>query len=132
MEPSKCINSLDNPLSGGAPVPIQLATDLHAAAEEYEEFPAELPVRIMNWGLLAKSNAVHGPHMDRVGTCTFVAVEDGSKKWDIGFAANDVAEEEAASPFAYGSDMMTSQRNFSRGWRWTSILLDPGSLLCVL
>ena len=44
METSKCINSLDNPLSGGAPVPIQLATDLRAAAEEYEEFPAELPV----------------------------------------------------------------------------------------
>ena len=48
METSKCINSLNNPLSGGAPVPIQLATDLRAAAEEYEEFPAELPVRIMN------------------------------------------------------------------------------------
>ena len=65
METSKCINSLNNPLSGGDPAPIQLATDLRAPAEEYEEFPAELPVRIMNWGLLAKSNAVHGPHMDR-------------------------------------------------------------------
>ena len=87
-------------------------------------------MRIMSWGLLAKAHAVHPPHIDRPGTCTWVAVEAGLKKWDVAFPPSEIAEEEAASPFAYGSTM-TVTRNRPRGWNWHSILLYPGTMLCV-
>jgi hypothetical protein len=125
---SKCLNSLDNPLSGGAPAPTQLATDLRAAVSVYDGFPVEIPVRVMNWGLLAKAHAVHAPHADRSGTCTWVAIEDGLKKWDVAFPPNELAKEEAASPSAYGFEMV-GNRNYARGWHWTSILLHPGNML---
>ena len=122
------MNSLDNPSSGGAPGPSQLATDLRAAVETFADFPENLPVRTMNWGLLAKSNAVHPPHADRAGTCTWVAIEDGLKKWDIAFPQPGGAEDEVANPAAYG-DQLASGRNLGRDWVWTSILLHPGSML---
>ncbi|KAF5361225.1 hypothetical protein D9757_013232 [Collybiopsis confluens] len=128
FQASKCLNSLDNPLSGGLPVPVQLSTDLRAAVTEYEQFPPDVPVRIMNWGLLAKENAVHPPHADRPGSCTWVAIEDGMKKWDLAFPPKDTAQEETASPFAYGLEM-AENRNYARAWRWTSILLEPGNEL---
>lgn len=84
----------------------------------------------MNWGLLAKTHAVHPPHADRPGACTWVAVEDGWKKWDIALPPVEVAEDEAASPDAYGAEM-TGNRNFKRGWRWVSVLLGPGSMMYV-
>ena len=125
---TKCLNSLDNPSSGVAPAPSQLATDLRAAVETYTDFPDSLPVRTMNWGLLAKSNAVHPPHVDRAGTCTWVAIEDGLKKWDVAFPDSKEAEDEVANPAAFGEEM-ASGRNYARGWVWTSILLHPGSML---
>jgi hypothetical protein len=127
FETSKCLNSLDNPLSGTSPAPSQLATDLFAASSKYENFPRDLPVHVMNWGLLAKANAVHPPHADRPGACTWVAIEDGLKKWDIGFPPNEKAEEEAASPAAYAVELTNC--NFNRDWEWTSLLLVPGNLL---
>ncbi|KAF5343519.1 hypothetical protein D9757_014940 [Collybiopsis confluens] len=128
FQASKCLNSLDNPLSGGLPVPVQLSTDLRAAVTQYEQFLPDVPVRIMNWGLLAKENAVHPPHADRPGSCTWVAIEDGMKKWDLAFPPKDTAQEETASPFAYGLEM-AENRNYARAWRWTSILLEPGNEL---
>ena len=128
LQTSKNVNSLDNPLSGGVPAPIQLATDLCAAVSAYDEFPTNIPVQIMNWGLLAKADAVHPPHVDRPGTCTWVAIEDGLKKWDIAFPPRVAEEEEIADPAAYGAEMADS-RNYARGWHWYSILLDPGTML---
>lgn len=130
LETPKNLNSLDNPLSGGVPAPVQLATDLRAAVSVYDKFPSHIPVRVMTWGLLAKADAVHPPHTDRPGTCTFVALEEGLKKWDLAFPPKDNAEEEVATPAAYGSTM-TLNRNYTRGWTWHSILLYPGTILCV-
>ena len=130
LRTSKNINSLDNPLAGGIAAPSQLATDLRAAVSQYDDFPATMPMRIMSWGLLAKANAVHPPHIDRPGTCTWVAIEDGLKKWDIAFPPNEIAEEEAAKADAYGVEMALS-RNYSHGWNWHSILLYPGTMLYV-
>lgn len=130
LETSKNVNSLDNPLSGGVPAPIQLATDLRAAVSAYDGFPTNIPVRIMNWGLLAKADAVHPPHVDRPGTCTWVAIEDGLKKWDIAFPPRETEEEEIANPAAYAGEMADG-RNYARGWNWYSVLLYPGSMLCV-
>ena len=115
-------------MSGGAPGPSQLATDLQAGVETFADFPENLPVRTMNWGLLAKSNAVHPPHVNRAGTCTWVAIEDGLKKWDVAFPHSTEAEDEVANPAAFGEEM-ASGRNYARGWVWTSILLHPGSML---
>lgn len=131
LETSKNVNSLDNPLSGGVPAPIQLATDLRAAVSAYDGFPTNIPVRIMNWGLLAKADAVHPPHVDRPGTCTWVAIEDGLKKWDIAFPPRETEEEEIANPAAYAGEMADG-RNYARGWNWYSVLLYPGSMLCVV
>jgi len=128
LQTSKNVNSLDNPLAGGSAAPPQLATDMRAAVLEYDSFPTSMPMRIMSWGLLAKAHAVHPPHIDRPGTCTWVAIEDGLKKWDVAFPPIDIAEEEVADPRAYGGTMLHS-RNYSRGWRWHSILLHPGSML---
>jgi hypothetical protein len=127
FQTTKNVNSLDNPLSGGVAAPTQLATDLRAALELFPGFPTNLPVRTMNWGLLAKAHAVHPPHADRPGTCTWVGIEDGLKKWDIGFPPNDVSEEEAANPLAYGAGL--ANRNYNRGWKWYSLLLEPGTIL---
>lgn len=110
------------------PAPVQLATDLQAAISVYEDFPTHVPVRVMTWGLLAKADAVHPPHIDRPGTATFIAQEDGLKKWDVAFPPLDVAEEEVATPGAYGLDMI-HHRNYTRGWEWYSILLHPGTML---
>lgn len=121
------MNCLDNKLSGGLPAPVQLATDLRAANATYESFPVNIPIQAMNWGLLAKADAVHHPHMDRGGTATFVCIEDGLKKWDLGFP-KECAEEELATPDAYGYGM-TNGRNYSRQWEWYSVLLHPGTML---
>lgn len=59
----------------------------------------------MSWGLLAKTDAVHPPHIDRPGTATFIAVEDGLKKWDVAFPPEEGAEEEVANPAAFGVEM---------------------------
>ena len=128
LQTSKNVNSLDNPLSGGVPAPIQLATDLRAAVSAYDEFPTNIPVRIMNWGLLAKANTVHPLHVDHPGTCTWVAIEDGLKKWDIAFPPRVAEEEEIADPAAYGAEMADG-RNYARSWHWYSILLYPGTML---
>ncbi|KAE9395469.1 hypothetical protein BT96DRAFT_942381 [Gymnopus androsaceus JB14] len=128
---SKNVNSLDNPLSGGVPAPIQLATDLRAAVSVYKEFPSNIPVQIMNWGLLAKANAVHLPHVDHPGTCTWVAIEDGLKKWDLAFPPRETEEEEIANPAAYAAEMADG-RNYDRGWNWYSVLLYPGSMLYIV
>lgn len=109
---------------------MQLATDLRAAVSVYQEFPTHLPVRVMTWGLLAKAHAVHPPHIDRPGTATFIAQEDGLKKWDLGFPPLEAAEEEVATPGAYGADMMHN-RNYKRNWEWYSILLYPGTMLYI-
>lgn len=130
LETSRNVNCLDNPLAGGVPAPVQLATDLRAAVSLYQDFPSHIPVRLMTWGLLAKADAVHHPHIDRPGTATFIAQEDGLKKWDLGFPPNATSEEEVAIPAAYGAEM-TEKRNYARGWQWYSILLHPGSMLCV-
>lgn len=130
LETSKNVNSLDNPLTGGLTAPLQLATDLRAAISTYEGFPTHLPVRVMTWGLLAKAHAVHPPHIDRPGTATFVAQEDGLKKWDLGFPPLEHAEEEVATPGAYALEMIHN-RNLTRGWEWYSILLHPGTMLYV-
>jgi hypothetical protein len=81
----------------------------------------------MNWGLLAKAHAYHPPHVDRAGTCTWVAIEDGLKKWDVAFPPKD---DEVANPAAFGAEMVTN-RNYSRGWEWYSLLLYPGTILQV-
>ena len=128
LQTFKNVNSLDNPLSGGVPAPIQLATDLRAAVSAYDEFPTNIPVQIMNWGLLAKADAVHPLHVDHPGTCTWVAIEDGLKKWDIAFPLRVAEEEEIADPAAYGAEMADS-RNYARSWHWYSILLYPGTML---
>lgn len=128
IQTSRNVNSLDNPLSGGAPAPVQLATDLRAAISAYEPFPTSVPVRVMNWGLLAKAHAVHPPHIDRPGTCTWVAIEDGLKKWDLGFPPEELGEEETANPAAFASELARS-RNYARGWKWYSVLLYPGTML---
>ncbi|KIK53894.1 hypothetical protein GYMLUDRAFT_63462 [Collybiopsis luxurians FD-317 M1] len=117
FEMSKSINSLDNLLCGGVPAPTQLATDLCAAAPQYKDFPVELPVQVMNWCLLAKVNVVHAAHTNQPGTCTWVAIEDGLKKWDVGFPPGSKAEAKAAMPSVY------------RKWQWLSLLLTPGSML---
>ena len=130
LKTSKNVNSLDNPLAGGLAAPTQLATDLRAAVSQYDDFPTNMPMRVMNWGILAKSHAVHPPHIDRPGTCTWVAIEAGLKKWDVAFPPAEVAEEEAATASAYAREMSVS-RNYARGWRWYSILLDPGTMLYV-
>lgn len=127
LETSKNVNCLDNPLGGGVPSPVQLATDLRAAVSVYGEFPSNIPVRVMTWGLLAKANAVHPPHTDRPGTATFVAQEHGLKKWDVAFPPQETYEQEVAIPGAFGVQM--ANRNYARGWKWYSILLDPGSIL---
>ena len=127
---AKALNSLDNPLSGGAPAPTQLATDLHAAISVYGEFPSHIPVRIMNWGLLAKADAVHSSHIDHSGTCTWVAIEDGLKKWDLAFPSKEAGEEEFANPAAYAGKMVTG-RNYARSWDWYSILSYPETMLYV-
>lgn len=131
LQTSRNLNSLDNSLSGGVPAPVQVATDLRAAVAAYDDFPTNIPVRVMTWGLLAKAHAVHPSHIDRPGTCTWVAVEEGLKKWDIGFPPPETAESEIANPAAYGVEMV-SRRNFSRGWQWHSILLHPGTMLYVV
>lgn len=82
----------------------------------------------MTWGLLAKADAVHAPHIDRPGTCTFIAQEDGLKKWDLAFPPGDNTEEEMATPAAFGKDM-TGGRNYNRNWQWYSVLLSPGTML---
>lgn len=125
---SKCLNSLDNPLSGATPAPSQLATDLYAANSSFTDFSGYIPVRVMNWGIAAKDHAVHDGHIDRAGTNTWLVIEDGLKKWDLGFPPDEVAEEEAASPAAYASEMV-SNRNYSRNWRWTSLLLERGNMV---
>lgn len=94
----------------------------------YEDFPSHIPVCLMTWGLLAKADAVHFPHIDCPGTATFVAQEDGLKKWDLGFPPTATDEEEVATPAAYRSEM-SNNRNYLRGWQWYSILLHPGSML---
>lgn len=128
LETPKSINSLDNPLSGGVPAPVQLATDLRAAVSFYQGFPSHIPVRVMTWGLLAKADAVHPPHIDRPGTATFIAQEEGLKKWDLGFPPEEDADQEVGTPDAYGSELM-QKRNYSRGWQWYSVLLYPGTML---
>lgn len=130
LETPKNINSLDNPLSGGVPAPVQLATDLRAAVSVYQGFPSHIPVRVMSWGLLAKADAVHPPHIDRPGTATFIAQEEGLKKWDLGFPPDEAEDQEVGTPDAYGSELMQN-RNYSRGWQWYSILLYPGTMLYV-
>lgn len=110
---------------------MQLATDLRAAVSTYGEFPSNIPVRVMTWGLLAKADAVHPPHTDRPGTATFIAQEHGLKKWDLGFPPNEIYEHEVTIPAAYAADMINN-RNYTRGWKWYSVLLDPGSMLYVL
>lgn len=127
LETPKNVNCLDNPLGGGVPSPVQLATDLRAAVSVYGEFPTNIPVRVMTWGLLAKADAVHPPHIDRPGTATFVAQEHGLKKWDLAFPPQENYEQEVATPEAFGIQM--ANRNYARGWKWYSILLDPGSIL---
>lgn len=112
------------------PAPVQLATDLRAATSVYDGFPTNLPMRVMTWGLLAKAHAVHPPHIDRPGTATYIAQEDGLKKWDLAFPPFEVAEEEVATPEAYGLEM-THNRNYARDWEWYSILLYPGTILFV-
>lgn len=82
----------------------------------------------MTWGLLAKADAVHAPHIDRPRTCTFIAQEDGLKKWDLAFPPGDNTEEEMATPAAFGKDM-TGGRNYNRNWQWYSVLLSPGTML---
>lgn len=131
LETPKNLNCLDNPLGGGVPAPVQLATDLRAAVSVYGDFPSNIPVRVMTWGLLAKADAVHPPHTDRPGTATFIAQEHGLKKWDLAFPPKEIYEQEVAIPAAFGADM-TRNRNYGRGWQWYSILLDPGSILYVL
>lgn len=106
LQTRKNVNALDNPLSRGVPAPVQLATDLRAANSVYEGFPTHLPMRVMTWGLLAKAHAVHPPHIDRPGTATYIAQEDGYKKWDLAFPPLEGAEEEVATPEAYGVEMM--------------------------
>lgn len=127
LETPKNMNSLDNPLAGGVPAPVQLATDLRAAVSAYDGFPTHIPIRVMTWGLLAKTDAVHPAHIDRPGTSTFICIEDGLKKWDLAFPSN---EDDWGNPDAYGYEM-ASGRNYSRGWKWYSILLHPGTMLCV-
>ena len=107
------------------PAPEQIATDLHAAIEVYDDFPTTVPVRAMNWGLIAKAHASHSTHVDRAGTCTWVAIEDGLKKWDIAIPPTD---DEYANPEAYGFEMFHSH-NYSRRWNWHSLLLYPGTML---
>lgn len=85
----KILNSLDNPIGRGMLSVPQISTDLRAADYEFPGFTSETFVRLMNWGLLAKANAVHRPHVDRTGMCTWVLIEDGLKKWDIGFPPPD-------------------------------------------
>lgn len=131
LQTSRNVNSLDNPLSGGVPAPVQVATDLRAAVSAYDDFPTHIPVRIMTWGLLAKAHAVHPTHTDRPGTGTWIAVEEGLKKWDLGFPPQETGESEIANPEAYGAEMI-SRRNYSRGWQWYSILLHPGTMLYVV
>ncbi|KIK51249.1 hypothetical protein GYMLUDRAFT_64930 [Collybiopsis luxurians FD-317 M1] len=124
----KIVNSLDNPLGGGVPALLQLATDICVAAYQYSNFPTDTYVQLMTWGLLAKANAVHEPHIDCTGMATWVAIEDGLKKWDIAFPPSSAAEAEVGMIEVYAGDMVW-HRNYERGWRWVSILLDPGSML---
>jgi hypothetical protein len=130
FETSKIVNYLDNPLTSGVYGPTQLATDLRALMTDYEDFPTDYPIRTMNWGLLGKANAIHIPHTDRPGTCTWVGIEDGIKKWDVAFPPKDKAEQEAADTAAFAGHMVWG-RNYDRGWRWHSILLYPGSMMSV-
>lgn len=130
LKTGKIVNSLHNPLSGAMPAPPQLSTDLRAATHTYWGYPTNTHVHEMNWGLLAKANAVHGTHVDRTGMSTWVAVEDGLKKWDIAFPPEDVAatDSEVASTDAHAGQMAWG-RNYKRGWRWLSFLLYPGTVL---
>jgi hypothetical protein len=116
----KIVNGLDNPLGGGVPALPQLATDIRAAAYQYSDFPTDTYVQLMMWGLLAKANAVHEPHIDCTGMATWVAIEDGLKKWDIAFPPPNAAEAEVGMIKAYAGDMVW-HRNYERGWRWVSI-----------
>ncbi|KAE9389210.1 hypothetical protein BT96DRAFT_1070903 [Gymnopus androsaceus JB14] len=128
LQTSKNVNSLDNPLSGGTSAPTQLATDLRAADLGVWRIPQSHPSANHELGLLAKSDAVHLPHVDRAGTGTWVAIEDGLKKWDLAFPSKEAREEEFANPAVYGSEMVEG-RNYARSWDWYSILLYPGTML---
>lgn len=88
-------------------------------------------MNLFSWGLLAKRDAVHPVHKDKSGLGTFVCIEEGLKKWDLGFPRDDEMELEIADPAAYGYEM-AEERNIGRRWRWFSLLLHPGTLLYVL
>jgi hypothetical protein len=115
-------------LSGSTQGPSQLATDLFAANSSYDNYPPLIPVQTMNWGILAKEHAVHPPHVDRAGTCTWGLIEDGIKKWDLSLPPDEVADEEAANPSRYGQSMM-SNRNHDGKWRLLSVLLEAGDMM---
>ncbi|KAF5341461.1 hypothetical protein D9757_015295 [Collybiopsis confluens] len=121
----KIVNYLHNPLGGASFAPPQLATDLRAAAKKYHGYPTSSYLHLMGWGLLAKAHAVHRPHVDRTGMCTWVAIEDGAKKWDIAFPP-DANEQVSSEAYTY---QLAFERNYDRGWRWCSFLLSPGSML---
>ena len=106
LQSNKIVNSLDNPLGGAVPALPQLATDLRAATHEYPGFTCDTFVRLMNWGLLAKADAVHRPHVDCTGMATRVAIEDGLKKWDLAFPPTEDAETEVATTVAYAGEMV--------------------------
>ncbi|KAF5365355.1 hypothetical protein D9757_013778 [Collybiopsis confluens] len=125
LSTNKIINSLHNPMGGDVPALPQLATDLRAASMIFPGFLTDSYVHLMTWGLLAKANAIHDPHVDRTGMCSWIAIEDGMKKWDFAFAP-DPAKAAATESFGYD---VTLKRNFERGWRWFSVLLSPGSMI---
>ncbi|KAF5340924.1 hypothetical protein D9757_014937 [Collybiopsis confluens] len=125
LSTNKIINSLHNPMGGDVPALPQLATDLRAASTIFPGFLTDSYVHLMTWGLLAKANAIHDPHVDRTGMCSWIAIEDGMKKWDFAFAP-DPAKAAATESFGYD---VTLKRNFERGWRWFSVLLSPGSMI---
>ncbi|KAF5365357.1 hypothetical protein D9757_013777 [Collybiopsis confluens] len=125
LSTNKIVNSLHNPMGGDVPALPQLATDLRAASMIFPGFLTDFHVHLMTWGLLAKTNAIHDPHVDCTGMCSWIAIEDGMKKWDFAFAP-DPAKAAATESFGYD---VTLKRNFEHGWRWFSILLSPGSMV---
>lgn len=126
LKTDKIVNCLHNPL-GNAFAPFQLATDRQAAAEKYEGFSTDYFAHLMTWGLAAKKHATHRPHVDRTGMGSWIAVEDGAKKWDIAFPPDDL---EAAKSKVYSNDAVFKP-NFDYSWRWYSFLLSAGSAMCV-
>ena len=80
---------------------------------------------------LAKKDAYHHPHVDCTGMRTWIAIEDGLKRWNFLFPPVEISRDEEAS-LEIHSELMgfkTQADSEEHGWRWFSILLHPGSVL---